>query len=60
LRRAEDFKAVRGEYGTGKTFFARWLEHRAQEKGFATTLVQISESDTPLYRVMSKVMASLK
>ena len=20
------FKAVRGEYGTGKTFFARWLE----------------------------------
>jgi hypothetical protein len=45
------FKAVRGEYGTGKTFFARWLEHRAQEKGFATTLVQISESDTPLYRM---------
>jgi hypothetical protein len=24
------FKAVRGEYGTGKTFFARWLEHRAR------------------------------
>jgi hypothetical protein len=45
------FKAVRGEYGTGKTFFARWLEHRALEKGFATTLVQISESDTPLYRM---------
>jgi hypothetical protein len=45
------FKAVRGEYGTGKTFFARWLEHRALEKGFATTLVQISEADTPLYRM---------
>ena len=45
------FKAVRGEYGTGKTFFARWLEHRAREKGFATTLVQISETDTPLYRM---------
>lgn len=45
------FKAVRGEYGTGKTFFARWLEHRALAKGFATTLVQISESDTPLYRM---------
>lgn len=45
------FKAVRGEYGTGKTFFARWLEHRALEKGFATTLVQISETDTPLYRM---------
>ncbi|MCC7380506.1 MAG: BREX system ATP-binding protein BrxD [Deltaproteobacteria bacterium] len=45
------FKAVRGEYGTGKTFFARWLEHRALSKGFATTLVQISESETPLYRM---------
>jgi hypothetical protein len=45
------FKAVRGEYGTGKTFFARWLEHRALDKGFATTLVQISETDTPLYRM---------
>lgn len=45
------FKAVRGEYGTGKTFFARWLEHRALDKGFATTLVQISETETPLYRM---------
>ncbi|WP_441286835.1 BREX system ATP-binding protein BrxD [Sorangium sp. KYC3313] len=45
------FKAVRGEYGTGKTFFASWLEHRARQRGFATTLVQISESDTPLYRM---------
>jgi len=23
------FKAVRGEYGSGKTFFARWLAERA-------------------------------
>jgi len=45
------FKAVRGEYGTGKTFFSRWLEHRARERGFATALVQISETDTPLYRL---------
>jgi hypothetical protein len=45
------FKAVRGEYGTGKTFFSRWLEHRALQKGFATTLVQISETETPLYRM---------
>ena len=44
------FKAIRGDYGTGKTFFSRWLEHRAREKGFATALVQISETDTPLYR----------
>jgi hypothetical protein len=45
------FKAVRGDYGTGKTFFSRWLEHRALHKGFATTLVQISETETPLYRM---------
>ena len=45
------FKAVRGEYGTGKTFFSRWLEHRAREQGFATALVQISETDTPLHRM---------
>lgn len=45
------FKAVRGEYGTGKTFFSRWLEQRARSKGFATTLVQISETETPLYRM---------
>ena len=45
------FKAIRGEYGTGKTFFARWLENRAREAGLATSLVQISETDTPLYRM---------
>jgi hypothetical protein len=45
------FKAIRGEYGTGKTFFARWLEHRAMQRGFATSVVQISETDTPLYRM---------
>lgn len=45
------FKAVRGEYGTGKTFFSRWLEHRARERGYATSLVQISETETPLYRM---------
>ena len=45
------FKAVRGDYGTGKTFFSRWLEHRAREQGFATTLVQISETETPLYKM---------
>jgi len=44
------FKAVRGDYGAGKTFFARWLEHRARGRGFATALVQISETETPLYR----------
>ena len=27
------FKAVRGEYGSGKTFFARWLQDRARRSG---------------------------
>lgn len=45
------FKAVRGEYGAGKTFFARWLQQRAWDRGFATAEVQISPSDTPLYRM---------
>jgi hypothetical protein len=45
------FKAVRGEYGTGKTFFARWLAERARQLGFATSEVQISETETPLHRL---------
>jgi hypothetical protein len=45
------FKAVRGEYGSGKTFFARWVQHRAQGQGFATAEVQVSETETPLYRM---------
>jgi hypothetical protein len=45
------FKAVRGEYGCGKTFFARWLTDRARKSGFATSEVQISETETPLHRL---------
>jgi hypothetical protein len=45
------FKAVRGDYGSGKTFFARWVQHRAQLAGFATAEVQISENETPLHRM---------
>ena len=45
------FKAVRGEYGTGKTFFGRWLQERARAKGFATSEVQINEAETPLHRL---------
>src|SRR5205085_3247153 len=45
------FKAVRGEYGCGKTFFARWLADRARKMGFATSEVQISETETPLHRL---------
>jgi len=45
------FKAVRGEYGTGKTFFSRWMAERARQMGFATSEVQISETETPLHRL---------
>src|SRR5580658_6207648 len=45
------FKAVRGDYGTGKTFFARWVQQRAQQAGFATAEVQISQTETPLHRM---------
>jgi hypothetical protein len=45
------FKAVRGEYGSGKTFFARWIQERAKHHEFATAEVQISEMETPLHRL---------
>ena len=45
------FKALRGEYGCGKTFFARWLGDRARKLGFATSEVQVSETETPLHRL---------
>ncbi len=45
------FKAVRGEYGAGKTFFARWVEERAKQRGMATAEVQVSETETPLHRL---------
>lgn len=45
------FKAVRGDYGTGKTFFARWFQGIARGEGFATSEVQISETETPLHKL---------
>ncbi|CCF62563.1 BREX system ATP-binding protein BrxD [Nocardia cyriacigeorgica] len=45
------FKAVRGEYGSGKTFFARWLGERAKRRNFAVSEVQISETETPLHKL---------
>lgn len=50
-RGGASFKAVRGEYGSGKTFFARWLQERALAQGFATAEVQVSETETPLHRL---------
>jgi hypothetical protein len=44
-------KAVRGEYGAGKTFLARYLAERALRRGFAAAEVQISETETPLHKL---------
>lgn len=45
------FKAIRGEYGAGKTFVTRFLAERALRRGFATAEVQISETETPLRKL---------
>ncbi|MFI5668621.1 BREX system ATP-binding protein BrxD [Streptomyces sp. NPDC051704] len=45
------FKAVRGEYGSGKTFFTRWLGERAKRLGLAVAEIQISETETPLHKL---------
>ncbi len=57
------FKAIRGDYGSGKTFFARWLQQRALQRGFAVAEVQISEVETPLHKletVYRRVTESLR
>lgn len=45
------FKAIRGEYGSGKTFFTRWVAERAKRANLATAEVQISENETPLHKL---------
>ena len=45
------FKAVRGDYGSGKTFFTRHLAERALQRGYAVSEVQVSETETPLHRL---------
>lgn len=44
-------KWIRGEYGTGKTFAARYLGAKARQRRFATSEVQISINDTPLHHL---------
>lgn len=48
---ASVFKAVRGEYGSGKTFFTRWLGEQAKRRNFAVAEIQVSETETPLHRL---------
>jgi hypothetical protein len=45
------FKAVRGEYGAGKTFLTRFVAERALRRGFAAAEVQVSETETPLHKL---------
>jgi hypothetical protein len=47
------FKAIRGEWGSGKTFALRWIAERARQKGFATSELQISETETPLHHLQT-------
>jgi hypothetical protein len=47
------FKAVRGEWGSGKTFAARWIGERARRLSFATSELQISETETPLHHLQT-------
>ncbi|EUA35238.1 hypothetical protein I552_6028 [Mycobacterium xenopi 3993] len=51
---------MRGEYGSGKTFFARWLADRAMKKGFAVAEVQINEIDTPLHKLETVYRRSIE
>jgi hypothetical protein len=46
-----DSKWIRGEYGAGKTFAARYLCTEARARGFATSEVQVSINDTPLHHL---------
>lgn len=50
-RGGSGFKAIRGEYGSGKTFTSRWLAEKARHEGFATSEVQVSEGETPLHHL---------
>jgi hypothetical protein len=45
------FKALRGDFGCGKSFTARWYQQQAMQRGFAVAEVQVSENDTPLHRL---------
>ena len=47
------FKCLRGEWGSGKTFAARWISERARRRGFVTSEIQISETETPLHHLQT-------
>ena len=45
------FKALRDDFGSGKSFTARWYQQQAMNRAFAVAEVQVSENDTPLHRL---------
>lgn len=47
------FKAIRGEWGSGKTFASRWIADRARRAGFVTSELQVSETETPLHHLQT-------
>jgi hypothetical protein len=56
------FKFLRGGYGCGKTFMARLAMLDAQERGFATSFVVVSDNDLHFYKfddVYRKVVQEL-
>ncbi|MBL8614388.1 MAG: BREX system ATP-binding protein BrxD [Deltaproteobacteria bacterium] len=43
-------KALRGDYGAGKSFVARWFQQRALDANFAVAEIQLGQVETPLYK----------
>lgn len=53
------FKAVRGDYGCGKTFFARWLADRARKLGLRQLIDEVDSGRFPgLYLLITGTPAS--
>ena len=53
------FKCIRGEWGSGKTFAARWIADRARRAGFVTSEIQVSETSVEYRRVQQDRAALL-
>ncbi len=44
------YRFLRGEYGSGKTFFLRFLGARVRAQGFAATYVRVAYPEVPLHK----------
>ena len=54
------FKAVRGEYGSGKTFSPAGSRRPCHEEGLRSRRVQINEIDTPLHKLETVYRRSIE